>query len=54
MFNMVVGGTRFEQGAEGKARELTGPFDQDEEEIAERSLGTDVFDEPKDMEDALF
>ena len=54
MFNMVVGGTGFKQRTEGKARDLTSPFDQDEKESAERSLGADVFDEPEDMEDALF
>ena len=54
MFNVVVGGARFEQRAEGKAQELPGPFDKDEKEIAERSLGADVFDESKDMEYALF
>ena len=49
MFNVVVGGAGFEQRTEGEARELTGPLDKNEKEIAERSLGTDVFYEPKDM-----
>ena len=54
MFDVVVRGAGLEQRAERESRELTGPLDKNEKEIAKRSLRADVFDETEDMEDALF